>query len=228
MSLLASIRSHLPISGDEWRAVQQEHLTAYPDADRTVDSLRRKFSSLHRSRVPTGDPNCPAEVREAKRIKCLIIERAQIADENDDNDVHLQDVMQTEQEDPPQPAEALREPAEGIEEVTPPRRPRPLVRVGGRRRRTSPENLTTLFLMGLEEERRMARERLDQERQMMEERMQTERLRAERQEQFMQLIMASVFGINRRLDGVAAPQTNVRQDEQGTSNGQASSQTEQS
>ena len=65
MSLLASIHAHLPISGDEWRAVQQEHHTAYPDADRTVESLRRKFASLHRSRIPTGDPTCPAEVREA-------------------------------------------------------------------------------------------------------------------------------------------------------------------
>ena len=39
---------------------------------RYVDSLRRKYTSIHREKVPTGDPNMPEEVRLAKKLKYMI------------------------------------------------------------------------------------------------------------------------------------------------------------
>jgi hypothetical protein len=37
-----------------------------------VDSLKHKFSSLHNNKKPTGDHNCPPEVRRAKRLWRMI------------------------------------------------------------------------------------------------------------------------------------------------------------
>ena len=75
-SLLDVLEVVLPIGHDEWETVQREHLLKFPEQDRDTNSLRRKYNQLYRKRVPTGDPNCPPEVRRAKRICHNIKEKA--------------------------------------------------------------------------------------------------------------------------------------------------------
>ena len=67
----------LPISTEEWEQVVLEHSEQYPGKD--VDSMWRKYNSLHRKQVPTGSPNMAPEIRGAKRIKCKIGEKADIS-----------------------------------------------------------------------------------------------------------------------------------------------------
>lgn len=74
------LEKHVPIGGDEWDAVCREHCAEIGEDRRTVDSLRRKFTTLYRTKVPTGDPKCPLAVKQAKRVRQLIVERSEISD----------------------------------------------------------------------------------------------------------------------------------------------------
>ncbi len=67
-ALLDIIEKHLPVAQNDWDLVEADHEAMYPDSLRTRDSLKRKFVSLYRIKVPTGDPKCPPEVRRAKFI----------------------------------------------------------------------------------------------------------------------------------------------------------------
>ena len=60
----------VPIGPDEWDLVLGQHSISFPSQD--VDSLRRKYHSVARKSIPTGDPNMPEKVRLAKRCKYLI------------------------------------------------------------------------------------------------------------------------------------------------------------
>ena len=60
MNFLEIMYEVLPIGGDEWDEVLDRHSIRY--SGREVESLRRKFSQLHRKSVPTGDPVCPPEI----------------------------------------------------------------------------------------------------------------------------------------------------------------------
>jgi hypothetical protein len=85
MNMLRIMNNILPIGGDDWLAVLAEHSLDFPG--REVDSLRRKFSILHRKKVPTGDPRCPLDVKLAKRIKYEISSRADIGDGEEEMDL---------------------------------------------------------------------------------------------------------------------------------------------
>lgn len=65
--LLEFLERIQPISQTEWKAVLAEHEQPFSQQGRTVDSLRRKFSTLHRRKMPTGDPKIPEEVLRAKK-----------------------------------------------------------------------------------------------------------------------------------------------------------------
>ena len=65
----------LPLSGAEWEMVSHSHCVYYPG--RTWESLRKKFNEVARKSIPTGDPNCPPYVREAKRVRQQIIEKSE-------------------------------------------------------------------------------------------------------------------------------------------------------
>ena len=43
-------------------------MASYPDTSRKPGSLKRKFQLLYTSKKPTGDPDCPPQVRRAKWI----------------------------------------------------------------------------------------------------------------------------------------------------------------
>ena len=78
---------------------------ADPNRIRDKASLQAKFRSLSQSNKPTGDPNCPDEIRRAKRCERARLEKANIKplgtgkerpqeedeDEDDDNEVVVTD-----------------------------------------------------------------------------------------------------------------------------------------
>ena len=80
--MFAVLKDVLPIGPEEWRQVADRHAEKYPGRD--VDSIRRTYSSNHRKQVPTGDPNCPWYVKEAKQIKRMIGQKAELGDPEED------------------------------------------------------------------------------------------------------------------------------------------------
>jgi len=80
MSFLDLMEKHLPIGPQEWGHVETAHADSFPEGMRDAHSLRRKFNSLIKSKSPTGDPNCPPDVKKAKRIQRLMIARADATD----------------------------------------------------------------------------------------------------------------------------------------------------
>ena len=85
LHLLGIMNVLMPIGGDEWDQVLERHSVRYPG--REVDSLRRKFSQLHRKSHPTGDPVCPTEIKLAKRVKYKISSRADIGHGTEEMDL---------------------------------------------------------------------------------------------------------------------------------------------
>jgi hypothetical protein len=75
--MIEIVENILPISGAEWDVVASEHQKYYPDHDRTGDHLHTKFNALARTNVPTGDPNMPDHIREAKRVRRLIVDKTE-------------------------------------------------------------------------------------------------------------------------------------------------------
>ena len=73
--LMEEVRAVLPISGSDWEVIESTHSQYFPDRERTWEQLKKKFWNLANKRIPTGDPNMPWEVQEAKSIRLLIIER---------------------------------------------------------------------------------------------------------------------------------------------------------
>lgn len=86
--MLELLEEYLPIARQEWDSVLRLHMQRYPELDRTVDSLKRKFSSLHRAKVPTGDPTIPPDVKRAKQIRYSMMERADIGEAEDSDDAN--------------------------------------------------------------------------------------------------------------------------------------------
>ena len=78
LHLFTIMQRILPIGPEEWQEVAIEHAQTYPGRDEP--SIRRKYNSLHRKNIPTGDPTMPPEVREAKRTKYMIADKANIGD----------------------------------------------------------------------------------------------------------------------------------------------------
>ena len=89
MNLLRIIKDILPIGEENWKRVLALHSETHPCRD--VTSIKRKFQSLHRKPIPTGDPECPEEVQLAKRLKHRIGQKASIGDGEDE--FELEDVQ---------------------------------------------------------------------------------------------------------------------------------------
>jgi hypothetical protein len=85
MHMLGIMDRVLPIGSEQWDSVVAEHSNDYPG--RCKNGLMRKYSSLHRRPIPTGDPNCPEEVRLAKRIKYAIGNKASLGDAEEEFDI---------------------------------------------------------------------------------------------------------------------------------------------
>ena len=89
MHMLRQIKDVLPIGSDQWKEVADHHAAVYPF--RSKEAIQRKYNSLQRKAIPTGDPDCPEEVRLAKQVKHLIGDKACIGDAEEEFD--LEDVQ---------------------------------------------------------------------------------------------------------------------------------------
>ena len=89
-SLLDVVEEYLPLGPDDWEYVRRVHEQKYQDMNRDADSVRRKFASLHRTKLTSTDSSCPPEVYRAKSIRSLIIEKA---NNTEGHDVELVDAV---------------------------------------------------------------------------------------------------------------------------------------
>ena len=78
-SFLDVLEDKLPIGPDQWQEVADLH-EQNGFKHRDAYSLRRKFNTLHKKTCPTGDPDMPNDVRQAKSIKYMIGEKANLID----------------------------------------------------------------------------------------------------------------------------------------------------
>ena len=68
----------LPIMPTEWEKLVAEYSLELSGCD--VDSIHRKYITLYRTKIPTGDPNITLGVRMAKCIKYKIGDKAELDD----------------------------------------------------------------------------------------------------------------------------------------------------
>ena len=73
--LLSIVEVALPISPADWEDIKVRHDAKFGNKQRTVSALQRKFTTLHRTKEPTGNPNIPSPVLSAKRIRNMIDEK---------------------------------------------------------------------------------------------------------------------------------------------------------
>ena len=76
--LMEAMLEELPIGPDEWDIVWNLHSVQFPGRD--VNSLRCKYTTLHRKNMPTDDPHMPDCVRMAKVCKVCIAQKAELGD----------------------------------------------------------------------------------------------------------------------------------------------------
>ena len=78
--LLDALEEILPIGPDKWNEVVEQHNMRFPTPGRDMYAIRRKYMTLQRKTIPTGDPKYPAEVKQAKRIKYKLGQKADLGD----------------------------------------------------------------------------------------------------------------------------------------------------
>jgi hypothetical protein len=72
-TMLIVVEKLLPMGGDHWDQVTMEYnKKVSADRIRNAESLRKKFKTLRNVKKPTGDPDCPIEVKRAKRAQYSI------------------------------------------------------------------------------------------------------------------------------------------------------------
>jgi hypothetical protein len=127
--VLELLEEHLPIGRDEKELVLSIHNRQFSQLRGTVESIRRKFAGLCRSRIPTGNPTCPPEMRTAKCIRFLMTQRADIGevDAVPDTELGVDDVGVGQDQEPSRPASSAAEAhavaAEGAAAASPPTSP---------------------------------------------------------------------------------------------------------
>jgi hypothetical protein len=170
----------LPIGGEEWEEVASLHSQQYPDHQHDSMNLRRKFREMYNSRICTGDPECPEDIKTAKALHIQIQQRAD-ADNMDGNGLDMG--VEEEVVDEENNNNNIDEPAgEAPEDDQTPRRLfaaaalRPLVRtpvsVVGRSRQTGNSDLATAVFAHMNQSQR--KERIDREEQRRRERLDQE------------------------------------------------------
>ena len=79
MHLLRIVERLLPTGSEgSKKSVVHDHEMEFPGHGSTA--LMRKCSTLQQEQSPTGDPDCPEEVKFAKQIKCVIGNKAAVVD----------------------------------------------------------------------------------------------------------------------------------------------------
>ena len=90
MHLLMLCKKHLPIGSEGWKGVAPEHKIHFPGWGRSAPA--RKFSTLAQRQIPTGDPDCPEEVKLARRVKCVTGSKAAVLGDAEDQESNLEEV----------------------------------------------------------------------------------------------------------------------------------------
>ena len=116
MHLLDVIENILPVCQIEWDSVARDHEKAWPNERRNVQSLKRKFQILYRTKTPTGDPNSPPEVKRAKAIYWGKIYEKTGMSEGDEEEANFPDSNEEEEDSDDDNDD------EGVAEFGPPRR----------------------------------------------------------------------------------------------------------
>ena len=78
--MLDALEEILLIGPDEWNEVVEQHNMRFPNPGRDMYAIRRKYMTLQRKTIPTGNPKCPPEVKQAKRIKYKLGQKADLGD----------------------------------------------------------------------------------------------------------------------------------------------------
>ncbi|KAH9459219.1 hypothetical protein Pst134EA_019368 [Puccinia striiformis f. sp. tritici] len=107
-ALVDAIKAYLPLGRDEWTHVLDQYnryATSNNRSSRDLEPLKIKFRALVNHTKPTGDPDCPTYVREAKYAQRDMDKRAHViacADEsnNEDNGVGAPVLMSVDSENP--------------------------------------------------------------------------------------------------------------------------------
>ena len=234
-SLLDTMQAILPVSGMEWDRVEHEHELLFPDKKRSKDSLKRKFQKLYRHRMPTGDPNCPPDVRRAKRIHEEIKGKVDLSDGEDEegDDVLDVDVVNDDDESSLGPIEDLSvahatQPARMVVTTTnstnsfssasgtPRNKDDRLHRIVHKRQKTSPlaeqPSFSTteyfkLMLMEREQDRKEERQRRDDERRDEERRRKEDNEREDRRHQQLMMQQMLMMQMLSRPTVVSSPPT---------------------
>ena len=76
LHLLEVIEKILPLNPEDWDKVKYHFDKRYAANNRSVNAITNRFQSLYRTKEPTGSPNIPEEVRVAKQIRTMIIEKS--------------------------------------------------------------------------------------------------------------------------------------------------------
>ena len=89
MFLLKLVRDKLPSGGEdrEWVTQQYNDVFGKKGRFRDKESLKRRFAALHNRRTPTGDPDCPDEVKEAKHLMIAIQQKCDAGKLYEDKDI---------------------------------------------------------------------------------------------------------------------------------------------
>ncbi|KAI9986240.1 hypothetical protein PInf_025160 [Phytophthora infestans] len=97
--LLELVKDRLSLGMDEWKRLSDAYNLSRVRgwAERDYDSLRRKFKALYGLRKPTGEPNMPPHVKQAKLLKKALDEKASVVKMNDAAD---KDGCADEEDDP--------------------------------------------------------------------------------------------------------------------------------
>ena len=83
--LLDIIEKHLPVGNAMWDVVYNDFERSMPGTTRDVKSIRECYRRMINSKMPTGDPRCPTDIRRAKRIQYAIHSQNAIGDISEEN-----------------------------------------------------------------------------------------------------------------------------------------------
>ena len=171
----------LPIGGNKWEALALEHNACFPEKNRTELSLWRQFQKLYKKPAPTGDPNIPPQVFEAKRLQILVEQRADATGMEERGDVGFAEDL------PQEGAVANAGPGQAFAAV---HNARPVINVGARvnNNNAAMADIMQLMMVRTEEERA--------ERAARAEERERHNQQILAQQQQMNVILAGLLGRN--------------------------------
>ena len=88
VALVDAVKAVLPLGAQEWGYVLEQYNQYAVDnnrATRDLDPLKIKFRALATHSKPTGDPDCPSHIREAKATLKAMDSRAHMIACNDNS-----------------------------------------------------------------------------------------------------------------------------------------------